>query len=252
MSLLLCLLIRSHVDPLFHRAGLKMDQIGFGFKGQSRNPNHKALLEERALGSSANWTDIATLETASKAALSAEISNRKIEYATLLDANGMIVVNANQNRTGELWDPAGLVTIMRNHWNLGQIKATDILPFTDFRKESPPIHRESGTGADPTPRLHPWDTGADPLIRWMVTPIVSSGKLLGILVAGDVVDGKAAIPERVVNAIGSGYAAVFLSSPGVAGPRLVTEFFKNNGLPKATVSHVEGMDGVGPWVFRFT
>eukprot|EP00820_Chromera_velia_P021173 Cvel_29720.t1-p1 / transcript=Cvel_29720.t1 / gene=Cvel_29720 / organism=Chromera_velia_CCMP2878 / gene_product=hypothetical protein / transcript_product=hypothetical protein / location=Cvel_scaffold4121:8466-11186(+) / protein_length=382 / sequence_SO=supercontig / SO=protein_coding / is_pseudo=false len=152
-----------------------MDQIGFGFKGQSRNPNHRALLAERALGDAANWADIATYEATSKAALAAEITNRKIEYATLLDANGMIVVNANSNRTGELWDPAGLVTVMRNHWGLGQIKTTEILPFTDFRRENPPIHRERDDESDPSPPLHPWDTGRDPLIRWMLTPIVSSG-----------------------------------------------------------------------------
>uniref|UniRef100_A0A0G4F367 Uncharacterized protein n=1 Tax=Chromera velia CCMP2878 TaxID=1169474 RepID=A0A0G4F367_9ALVE len=214
--------------------GLKMDQIGFGFKGQSRNPNHRALLAERALGSSANWADIATYEATSRSALAAEITNRKIEYATLLDANGMIVVNANSNRTGELWDPAGLVTIMRNHWSLGQIKTTEILAFTDVRRENPPIHRERDQEADPSPPLHPWDTGTDPLVRWMLTPIVSSGSLLGILVAGDIVDGKAAIPERVVNALGSGYAAVYLSFPGVDGPRLVTEFYKSNGFPRAS------------------
>uniref|UniRef100_A0A0K6S649 Uncharacterized protein n=1 Tax=Chromera velia CCMP2878 TaxID=1169474 RepID=A0A0K6S649_9ALVE len=112
--------------------GVKIDQVGFGFKGQSRNPIHRELLEARAAG---NWTRVIELTPDSKSLLQGETERRRIEYATLLDPNGVILVNANANRTGQIWDPAGLVTISRAHFDLGQIKATEILPFTDFRRE---------------------------------------------------------------------------------------------------------------------
>uniref|UniRef100_A0A0G4I2D2 Uncharacterized protein n=1 Tax=Chromera velia CCMP2878 TaxID=1169474 RepID=A0A0G4I2D2_9ALVE len=209
--------------------GMKMDQIGFGFKGQSRNTAFSTLLGE-------HYSDATTTSSFStaKLALQSEITNRKIEYATLLDKHGVIVVNANFDRSGEWWDPAGLISIMRANTAMGQIKTTEILPYADLQREDPPNHRERTNDGDPVPELSAFDTLRDPLVRFIVTPILSSGVLYGILVAGDVVDGKAAIPDRVVNTLGSGYAAVYQSddAPGNPGPRLVTYFFKENGVPK--------------------
>uniref|UniRef100_A0A0K6S6C8 Uncharacterized protein n=1 Tax=Chromera velia CCMP2878 TaxID=1169474 RepID=A0A0K6S6C8_9ALVE len=217
--------------------GVKIDQVGFGFKGQSRNPIHRELLEARAAG---NWTRVIELTPDSKSLLQGETERRRIEYATLLDPNGVILVNANANRTGQIWDPAGLVTISRAHFDLGQIKATEILPFTDFRRESPPLIRESIDTSAPVPLLGPWDTGRDPLIRWVVTPVVDGSTLLGILVAGDVVDGKSSIPGRIVKGTGSGFAGVYLSSPDEAGPWAVTQLLMSGGVAQAREFRMDG------------
>jgi twitching motility protein PilJ len=39
-----------------------------------------------------------------------ELNIRKLEFATLVDNNSRIIVGANANRTGEFFDPSGIVT----------------------------------------------------------------------------------------------------------------------------------------------
>jgi hypothetical protein len=69
-----------------------------GFLGLSTNAAIRGLLD--------NPSD-ASLRTLTVSALTREVSNRRMEFATLLDADGVIVANANRNRSGEAgWDPA--------------------------------------------------------------------------------------------------------------------------------------------------
>ncbi|NET52028.1 MAG: histidine kinase, partial [Merismopedia sp. SIO2A8] len=68
----------------------KIDQMGFGFRGQSDN---------FAIIAAANQGDALTpdLKQKVKKILQNEIKAREIEYATLVDRNGNIIVNANAN-----------------------------------------------------------------------------------------------------------------------------------------------------------
>jgi hypothetical protein len=76
----------------------QINQMSRGFLGLSTNAAIRGLLD--------NPSD-ASLRTLTVSALTREVSNRRMEFATLLDADGVIVANANRNRSGEAgWDPA--------------------------------------------------------------------------------------------------------------------------------------------------
>ena len=69
-----------------------MIQLGLGFHGQSRNPALITCLQ----------SPTADQRAAAQVILVEETSTRSIEFATLLDNNGTIVVNAgSRNRTGQ-------------------------------------------------------------------------------------------------------------------------------------------------------
>ena len=51
-----------------------------------------------------------------------EASHVHIEFATLLSKSATILVNAGKhNRSGETWDPYGIVTKVANHPRWGQV-----------------------------------------------------------------------------------------------------------------------------------
>jgi hypothetical protein len=47
---------------------------------------------------------------------------RNIEILYLTDANFTIVAGANANRTGQTYDPSGLLTLLKNNLDMKQIK----------------------------------------------------------------------------------------------------------------------------------
>lgn len=165
------------------RYNIKINQMGFGFRGQSDNP----AIFEAARSGQGNETVIKILKN--------EVKARKIEYATLVDRNGKIVAGANQNRVGERFDPNGLVT--RSMQGGEQIKSTEIVTSGEINRENPPL-----------PEDFP---GLDALIRYTVTPVKdpSSLKIVGALVSGDIVDRKLPIVEGAIEAFGGGYSAVY-------------------------------------------
>eukprot|EP00611_Tribonema_gayanum_P005174 TRINITY_DN14425_c0_g2_i1.p1 TRINITY_DN14425_c0_g2~~TRINITY_DN14425_c0_g2_i1.p1 ORF type:complete len:599 (-),score=210.04 TRINITY_DN14425_c0_g2_i1:614-2365(-) len=201
---------------------LKMTQMSLGFYGTSLNGAIKDLLQAP--------TD-PDLRATVKIILSAESKNRQIEYATLVGADGRIVLTPNNaNRTGAPFDPAGLVTAALN--TSQRYMRTTWITWEEFQAEHAPVIQEHVTPNLPVSELHPNTTHRSGLIRFGATPVWSgddtSGPPDGVLISGDIVDGNTAIPERSNNILTRGYSAIY-SWTQEAGFRLATSAMMKPG-----------------------
>ena len=207
---------RSLQDQLFKQAqsevsvmdinyNVKINQMGFGFRGQSDNA---AVIS--AATTYANKQPIAPpLKEQVRKILENEVKARKIEYATLVGADGKVIVSANSDRTGQDFDPNNLVSDILKDAN--QIKATAIVSADDLQKESPP--------------LPDGFTATDSLIRYTATAVKdpTTLKTVAVLISGDIVNKKAPIVENTVKALAAtsqvgkkglgGYSAVYYRKP---------------------------------------
>ncbi|MGL5939355.1 MAG: methyl-accepting chemotaxis protein [Waterburya sp.] len=173
---------------------IKIDQMGFGFRGQSDNSAIVAAANSIAQGQPLS-------DTARKQVtqiLQNEIKARNIEYATLVGRDKKIIANANANRVGKTFDPNGLISQVLK--NPKQIKTSQIISWQELQTEKPPLPK--GLSA------------ADSLIRYTATPVFSPDKsqVVGVLLSGDIVNGKSVIVEKTVAAFGDSpsYSAVYL------------------------------------------
>jgi len=171
---------------------LKIDQMGFGFRGQSDNAAIINAARFHAQGKPLS----AGLRNQVKQILKNEVQARKIEYATLVGRNQGIIVSANADRTGQPFNPDDLVAKVLQ--NPQQIKTSAIVPWTDLAAEAPPL--PAGF------------TNSDALIRYTATPVKepATGATIAVLIAGDIVNGKSAIPERTLKSLGGGYSAIYM------------------------------------------
>ena len=207
---------RSLQDQLFKQAqsevsvmdinyNVKINQMGFGFRGQSDNA---AVIS--AATTYANKQPIAPpLKEQVRKILENEVKARKIEYATLVGADGKVIVSANSDRTGQDFDPNNLVSDILKDAN--QIKATAIVSADDLQKESPP--------------LPDGFTATDSLIRYTATAVKdpTTLKTVAVLISGDIVNKKSPIVENTVKALAAtsqarkkglgGYSAVYYRKP---------------------------------------
>lgn len=174
---------------------IKIDQMGFGFRGQSDNAAIVAAAASVAQGQSIS----AALRQQVARILQNEIEARNIEYATLVDTNKQIIVNANSNRSGQIFDPNGLISKVLK--NPQQIKTSQIVSWQELNTEKPPL--PEGIAQE------------DALIRYTATPVFNNGQVVGVLLSGDIVNGKLPIVERSVTAFTEkqGYSAVYLRQP---------------------------------------
>lgn len=174
---------------------IKVNQMGFGFRGQSDNVAVIEAAQQHQIGKPLN----SRLRQQVRGILQNEVKARVIEYATLVGADLRIVVNANADRQGERFDPQGLVSRVLREPN--QIKTSEIVPWSDLQREAPPLP----TGM----------RGKDALIRYTVTPVrqPGTGRVIGALVSGDIVDGKKPIVQNTVEAFGGGYSGIYARQP---------------------------------------
>ncbi len=170
---------------------IKVNQMGLGFRGQSDNPAIVEAAETVAKQQSLSLVKKAQL----KKILQNEVKARKIEYATLVGKDLRIIVNANADRQGEVFNPGNLVSQVLK--NPTQIKANALVSWSELSKELPPL--PSGF------------TNQDALIRYIVTPIQdpNTKETIGVLISGDIVNGKLPIVSDTLNATGNGYSAVY-------------------------------------------
>jgi twitching motility protein PilJ len=190
---------------------IKVNQMGFGFRGQADN---SAIVKAAALNA-AQQPVSAELEAEIKQIFQNEIQTRKIEYATLVGLDGRIIVNANANRKGEVFDPNGLVKeVLKNR---RQIKANAVVSWDELQKEAPNLP----TGV----------SNQDALIRYTVTPVMSrsDNQVIGALVSGDIVNGKQPIVKQTLQAAEGGYSAVYFSQ-GNAKFYLATSLLQEEGI----------------------
>ena len=208
---------RSLQDQLFKQAqsevsvmdinyNIKINQMGFGFRGQSDNV---AVISAASIYASKQPLPT-PLRDQVKTILENEIKARKIEYATLVGVDAKIIVSANGDRTGQDFNPNNLVGDIIAEPN--QIKATAIVSAEDIQKEAPPLPE----GFTPT----------DSLIRYTATAVKdpATQKVIGVLISGDIVNKKAPIVENTLKALAStsqvtgkkgagGYSAVYYRKP---------------------------------------
>lgn len=171
---------------------IKIDQMGFGFRGQSDN----AAIIDAALAAN-NSTPLSNeLKNQVRNILQNEIQARDIEYATLVGRDRKIIVNGNANRTGQTFDPNGLVSKVIT--DREQIKTTEIVPNQELQQESPPI-------------LASIEQKDGYLIRYTVTPVRNpvGGLVIGALVSGDIVTGKYNIVEKTLEQFDNGYVGIY-------------------------------------------
>lgn len=190
---------------------IKVNQMGFGFRGQSDNV---AIIAAAKAHEQRKPLDNA-LKQQVRSILQNEVKARKIEYATLVGTDLGIIVNANADRSKQSFNPDGFVTqVLRDP---KQLKASAIVTWNELQKENPPL--PSGF------------RGKDALIRYTATPVREPGtdRVIGVLVSGDIVNGKDTIVRDTVKAFGSGYSAVYLRQPN-GGFALTTALDK---LPEA-------------------
>jgi twitching motility protein PilJ len=171
---------------------IKVNQMGFGFRGQSDNP----AIVEAARAADTGKPIPADLRAKVRKILKNEVTARRIEYATLVDRNGRIAIGANADRTGQVFPTRNFIREVIN--DPRQLKVTAIVPWSELQREKPPLPK----------RLQ---TPVDALIRYTFTPVRDnlSGKILGVLISGDIVNGKTPIVEQAIASFGSGYSAVY-------------------------------------------
>ncbi|ESA32332.1 methyl-accepting chemotaxis protein [Leptolyngbya sp. Heron Island J] len=170
---------------------IKVDQMGFGFRGQSENTAIVNLAESVTNNAEVNANQRAVV----REILQGEIEARNIEYSTLVGIDGKIIANAQTDRVGETFDPYGLVS--RVVAERQQFKANGLVERSELQRQSVELLTD----------------GDRALIRYVATPVFSqnqANQLVGVLIAGDVVNGKESIVESSVKAFGTGYAAVYL------------------------------------------
>ena len=180
---------------------IKINQMGFGFRGQSDN---SAIIEAAQSYSNSRTIDFSLKEQVQQI-LSNEIRSRQIEYATLVGEDLKIIVNGNNNRTGEIFNPQNLVREVLN--TPRQIKSSEIVTQQELLQESPPY-------INPKQIEHG-------LIRYTVTPVISpeTKAVIAVLVSGDLINGKADTWNQTVEALKGGYTAIY-SIPVREKPKL--------------------------------
>lgn len=174
---------------------IKVNQMGFGFRGQSDNT---AIIRAARLNAS-NQSLSQALKTEVKQILTNEIDARTIEYATLVGKDFKIIVNANADRQGEIFNPDNLVSEVFKFPK--QIKASRIVKWSELSRESPPL-------ADGL-------RNKNALIRYTVTPVTDpeTKVVIGALISGNIVNGKDSIVRDTLTATGGGYSAVYFHDP---------------------------------------
>ena len=178
---------------------IKINQMGFGFRGQSDNA---AIINAASIHDSGrNVTG--GLRTQVKQILQNEIKAREIEYATLVGRDLKIVLNANRERRGQTFNPDNLV---RDVIKTGQqIKASGIVSLSELTKESPPSLQA----------LKDSFQQQNALIRYTATPVKDrvTRAIIGVLISGDIVNGKNDIVKKTVVDTGGGYSAIYQRQP---------------------------------------
>jgi len=177
---------------------IKINQMGFGFRGQSDNA---AIIAAAKTHGAAETLDVGLREQVQQI-LRNEIQARQIEYATLVGSDLRIIVNANADRSGEIFNPNNLVSEVLAQPR--QIKTSEVVSWQELLQESPPFLSQKETASTDYA-----------LVRYTVTPVLDSQtkEVLGALVSGDVVNGKPLIVNQTVETVGGGYSAVYLREP---------------------------------------
>ena len=203
--------VESQIAVTDIQYNIKIDQMGFGFRGQSDN---KAIIDAATKNNNKEAIN-PDLKQQIRGILQNEVKARNIEYATLVNPEGIIIANANQPRSGQAFNPNALVTEAIKSGK--QIKSTELVNWSDISKEKPPLPEDFQV--------------EEALIRYTVTPVrdATGKQIVGALISGDIVNGKLPIVQKSVDAFPAqdGYSAVyFRDSQGTY--QLATSFLETS------------------------
>lgn len=170
----------------------KSNEIASGFRGQADN----SAIIEAALAYQKNQKIDPKLKNSVQRILKNEVQSRQIEYATLVGLDGRIIVNANADRTGQLFNPDNLVTEVLKLPR--QLQTNAIIDWEEIQKESPPL----------PPKLKPQNV----LVNFTFTPVrdPQNKKVIAILIGGELVNNKHLAMRKTAEAVGGGYGAVYM------------------------------------------
>jgi len=168
----------------------KRNEMATGFRGQADNTAIIAATKEYQ----AKGQISPELKQVVKRILENEINSRRIEYATLVGLDKKIIVNGNKkDRSGEEFNPNDLVGQVLEFPRRVQTNA--IIDAEELKKEVAKENEEKG------------------LMRLTFTPVQDpeTEEVIGLLVAGDLVNGKKTDMREIVESVGGGYAGVYMS-----------------------------------------
>eukprot|EP00611_Tribonema_gayanum_P001074 TRINITY_DN10812_c0_g1_i1.p1 TRINITY_DN10812_c0_g1~~TRINITY_DN10812_c0_g1_i1.p1 ORF type:complete len:802 (-),score=274.89 TRINITY_DN10812_c0_g1_i1:504-2909(-) len=141
-----------------------------------------------------------------------------VEMALLYDGSGNLLVAPHAHAMeGSKFDPSGIVNdTLANQMSYTR---TALMSAADLAKLNPERLIDRYYNTTPISALHVDETGEDAMVRWASVPLWSKGPydgpeagdpLSGVLVIGDVVNGKTRILERANKMVSHGYSAVYL------------------------------------------
>ena len=119
---------RSELAVAELQYNIKINQMGFGFRGQSDNAAVIDAAQAHIDGVPLADRQMRLLQEV----LQNEVQARDIEYATLVGADLRIVASANTVRTGEVFDPSNLVSEVLSTGQ--QIKTSEAISWAELNR----------------------------------------------------------------------------------------------------------------------
>ena len=172
----------------------EIEQMSISAQGRAENPILINTLKDNTVSS----IEKPRIEAPIEAILRKEASELGIEFATLVGRDLRIIANTNGDRTGNIFNPNGLVRkALRDH---RQITTNTVLRLDDLTGDAPsstPLSRQNT------------------LIRYTATPVTdpNTHKVLGVLVLGDIVNDQLPMVKNMVSLLGGGYSGVYMLEP---------------------------------------
>lgn len=170
----------------------RINEMESGFRGQTDNTAIINIAKEYQKTKKIS----PELRKTVKQILTNEVSLRQIEYATLVGLDSKIIVNANKDRSGQVFNPNNLVQDVLDFPRRVQTNA--IISWDEIAKENPPLP------------LNIQDQ--DLLMNFSLNPVTDpvTQKVIGVLIAGEVVNGKTLALKKTIDAIAGGYGAIYM------------------------------------------
>jgi hypothetical protein len=155
-----------------------------------------------------------------------QISLRRLHFFSLLRQDGTIFMSSYKNRTGEYWDPAGLITTL-NKTGATYAMKTAVITQQELAKEGSPEFFEGELSYKAQEGMH--RTGTDGIIQYVGAPVVFNSTVLGFVLFGHVISGDTILMTNSVALFGSGFSLVlFKDSNG--DQREAVEVYIDQGL----------------------
>ncbi|MGJ5675173.1 MAG: methyl-accepting chemotaxis protein [Nostochopsis sp.] len=129
--------------------------------------------------------------------LKKEAENLNVEYVSLVNQNRRVIAHSNSNLQGEIFDPQGLISRVLKNPRL--IHAHAVVNWLELEPEVALTRSKL--------------TNQDALIRYTLTPVTSpqNHQVIGVLVAGDIVDEQQVNAQSTSALTDESYSAVYVN-----------------------------------------